>query len=292
MKCLMHRQLTFNVEEELEGLTNEKCEVGPDVLMVGTGEYTTGYVNGSEPDSDKGAGVVALVCLDLKRRGKVNRLGLCGKQGRKLVGVMQHMKHHIEDVYLGIKTGTLETWPAVNTSDGLAYEKAMNTYKMGDACTIFTPDDTHFAIALAAIKRGMHVLLAKPLVKTLEQHKKLLSAAKESDVLVMVDVHKRFDPIYVDAKDRIQGLGNFNYLYSYMSQPKHQLDTFREWAGESSDISFYLNSHHVDFHQWAMKGRARPTRVIAASSFGVAQSKGINTEDTITLIVTWEVSGW
>jgi hypothetical protein len=29
-----------------------------DVLMVGTGEYTTGFVNGKASDSDKGAGVV------------------------------------------------------------------------------------------------------------------------------------------------------------------------------------------------------------------------------------------
>ena len=49
-------------------------------------------------------------------------------------------------------------------------------------------------------------------------------------------VHKRFDPIYVDAKDRIEALGNFSYMYAYMSQPKHQLDTFRAWAGKGSDI--------------------------------------------------------
>lgn len=35
---------------------------------------------------------------------------------------------------------------------------------------------------------------------------------------------------------------------SYMSQPKIQLQTFRAWAGISSDISYYLNSHHIDFH--------------------------------------------
>ncbi len=93
---------------------DNKCEVGLGVLMVGTGEYTTGYVNGSEPDSDKGAGVVALVCLDLKRRRKVGRLGLCGKQGWKLAGVMKHMKHNIDAVYSGIETCTLETWPAMS----------------------------------------------------------------------------------------------------------------------------------------------------------------------------------
>jgi hypothetical protein len=26
-------------------------------------------------------------------------------------------------------------------------------------------------------------------------------------------VHKRFDPMYVDAKDKIQGLGPFSYMY-------------------------------------------------------------------------------
>jgi D-galacturonate reductase len=49
-----------------------------DVLMVGTGEYTTGYVGGTASDSDKGAGVVALTMFDLRRRGKVDRVGMCG----------------------------------------------------------------------------------------------------------------------------------------------------------------------------------------------------------------------
>jgi hypothetical protein len=48
------------------------------VLMVGTGEYTTGYVGGKASDSDKGAGVVALTMFDLRRRDKVERLGMCG----------------------------------------------------------------------------------------------------------------------------------------------------------------------------------------------------------------------
>lgn len=46
----------------------------------------------------------------------------------------------------------------------------------------------------------------------------------------------------------------FLVLYSnYIScfRPQHQLDTFRAWAGKSSDISYYLNSHHVDFQEWA-----------------------------------------
>jgi len=65
--------------------------------------------------------------------------------------------------------------------------------------------------------------------------------------------------MYADAKQRIQQqLGEFSYFYSYMSQPKKQLITFKQWAGKSSDISYYLNSHHVDFHCWATSNIAKP----------------------------------
>ena len=78
-------------------------------------------------------------------------------------------------------------------------------------------------------------------------------------------------------------------MYAYMSQPKHQLQTFKAWAGKSSDISYYLNSHHVDFHEWANHGIARPISVVATGSTGVAKSKfDIDTEDTITLTVQWQ----
>ena len=54
--------------------------------------------------------------------------------------------------------------------------------------------------------------------------------------------------------------------------------------------SYYLNSHHVDFHSWCMHGRARAERVTALASDGVATARlatGVATEDTITLAVTW-----
>lgn len=253
-----------------------------------TGEYTTGYVHGSASDSDKSAGVVALTMFDLRRRGKVGKLGLCGTNGKKFGGIRAHMDKAIGQTYKGLDL-TLETFPADGVADPKAYETALQQFQPGDAATIFTPDDTHFDIAMACVKRGLHVLVTKPVVKTLAEHKALLEAAREAKVLVMVEVHKRFDPIYLDAKDKIQELGPFSYMYAYMSQPKHQLDTFRAWAGKASDISYYLNSHHTDFHEWAMQGRARPIRVTALASTGVATKQfDINTEDTITLSVQWE----
>ena len=76
-----------------------------------------------------------------------------------------------------------------------------------------------------------------------------------------------------------------------MSQPKSQLDTFASWAGISSDISYYLNSHHIDFLCWAVKDFAKPVSVMATASSGVANKKlKRDIEDTITLTVQWENS--
>ena len=254
--------------------------------MLGTGEYTTGWV-GKASDSDKSTGVVALVMLDLKRRNKINDLAMCGTSGPKLPQIREHMRKML-GAYEGIDPTVVKTFPADDVVDREAYKGAVSTLKKGDCAIIFTPDDTHFAIAEHCIKHGIHVMITKPPVKTLDEHNKLAALAKEQGVLCCIEVHKRYDPIYRDARDRIQQLGAFSFFQAYMSQPKHQLETFKAWAGKSSDISYYLNSHHVDFHEWCCSGKARPERVVALSSTGVAQAKlGRPCEDTITLSVQW-----
>lgn len=73
----MQRQISKSV---LSSEVEDDVTLHPvNVLMVGSGEYTTGYVDGKASDSDKGAGVVALTMFDLRRRGKVNHLAIVGK---------------------------------------------------------------------------------------------------------------------------------------------------------------------------------------------------------------------
>ena len=264
--------------------------------MIGTGEYTTGYVGGGASKSDKGAGVIALVLFDQRTQGNVGRLGLVGTNGTKFPGMRAHMQRAIGDAYTGFEAeGALavETWPADDVGrDTSAYLKALDAFAPGDFATIFTPDDTHFDIALACVERGLHVLVTKPVVKTLENHLKLAAAARRKGVLVCVEVHKRWDPLYADARDRIRNaatMGQFSYMNAYMSQPKSQLETFRFWAGKSSDISYYLNSHHIDFHEWCLAGKARPHTVTATASTGVARATlGRPCEDTIAITALWE----
>jgi D-galacturonate reductase len=92
---------------------------------------------------------------DLRERGKVGRVGMCGVNGKKFPAIRQHLHSAITVPY-----GTdmsMETWPADDAADPRAYLAALDTYQKGDVAIIFTPDDTHFEIAMAAIERGMCV---------------------------------------------------------------------------------------------------------------------------------------
>ncbi|KAL8348721.1 hypothetical protein RB601_002303 [Gaeumannomyces tritici] len=260
------------------------------VLMVGTGEYTTGFVGGGASGSDKMVGVVALSMFDLRRRGKVGKLAMVGVNGTKYPAIREHLHKNISLAYNNLDT-SFQSFPADDAKDPDSYKTAIDALQPGDAITIFTPDTTHYPIALYAIERKIHVMITKPAVKLLEHHQLLLEAAQKHGVYVYIEHHKRYDPAYSDARFRAQKLGDFNYFYSYMSQPKFQLETFKAWAGVDSDISYYLNSHHVDVcdSMVSQLGYA-PVKVSASASNGVATSMGCHesTEDTISLLVHWE----
>lgn len=227
--------------------------------------------------------------FDLRRRGKVGKLGMVGTNGSKFPAIREHLHKNIQQVYNGLDT-SFDSFPADGVRDAESYKGAIDSLGKGDAITIFTPDTTHFPIALYAIERGIHVMITKPAVKLLAEHQALIEAAKKTGVYVYIEHHKRYDPAYSDARFRAQKLGDFNYFYSYMSQPKSQLETFKAWAGVDSDISYYLNSHHIDICESMVTPLGYvPAKVSASASKGVATSLGCNerTEDTISLLVHW-----
>ncbi|KAJ4489436.1 hypothetical protein C8J55DRAFT_505090 [Lentinula edodes] len=261
------------------------------VLMCGTGEYTTGWTGSGASKSDKKIGVVGLTLFDLRRLGKVDKLGMAGVNGGKFPAIREHLDKNIGGVYKDMDL-TFDEYPKGGKVDPEAYKEAIDSMSKGDAVIIFTPDPTHYAITMYAIERGIHVLVTKPAVQLLSHHNELIAAAKKYGVVCMVEHHKRFDPAYSDARAKAESLGEFNFFSAWMSQPKSQLETFRAWAGKDSDISYYLSSHHIDICCWMLQDKAIPTRVVASAATGIATSEPYNcvpqTEDTITLLVDWE----
>jgi D-galacturonate reductase len=257
-------------------------------LIVGAGEYVTGLQHGACAASDKKSGVLALTLFDLRRRGMIDDISICARDGSQFDHVRSHFQLQLASRYAGLDVRFTQYPPPGQASDK-AFLEAIAAQQRGGLCFVATPDDTHYQIARAAIEHGLHVHVLKPLVHRLSDQEDLIARARRASVILAIDYHKRFDEIYLEARGRIRQLGPMSYFNSYMSQPKSQLETFRAWAGKSSDISYYLNAHHIDFHCWALEGRGQPQRVTAHLSSGVASELlKRSVEDTIVLAVDWK----
>ncbi len=73
-----------------------------------------------------------------------------------------------------------------------------------DAVTIAAPTHLHRDIALAAIARGVHVLVEKPIASTAEEGRELITAARRAGVTLMVGHVERFNPAVEAIKDAIR----------------------------------------------------------------------------------------
>ena len=62
-----------------------------------------------------------------------------------------------------------------------------------DAVVIVVPTSSHFAVASAAIERGKHVFVEKPITTTLEEADELLSLAKTSGSIIQIGHIERFN---------------------------------------------------------------------------------------------------
>lgn len=95
------------------------------VLAIGTGEYTTGIVNGNQSTSDKRLGVVALTLFDLRRRGLVGpQISLAGTSGDKFPFIRDHFKTNIENIYKDMDT-SFTSYPEAGVRDTQACRFAL-----------------------------------------------------------------------------------------------------------------------------------------------------------------------
>ena len=86
-----------------------------------------------------------------------------------------------------------------------------------DIVSIATPDPYHFEPAKLVIERGIDVLIEKPLATSVEECEELVRLAKEKNVRVAVDFHKRWDPAYIAIKDEAKKEESGKFIRGYMS---------------------------------------------------------------------------
>lgn len=147
-----------------------------------------------------------------------------------------------------------------------------------DAVAVVTPDFAHADATIAAVERGRHVLIEKPIATTRADLERMTAVLRGSDVRVMVDLHNRWNPPYHEAWRSVRAgvIGEVQSAYIRLNDTKWVATTLLPWAAESS-ILWFLGSHSVDTLRWIVGSEVR--RVYAVKREGVLRELGVDTVD-------------
>lgn len=133
-----------------------------------------------------------------------------------------------------------------------------------DALVIATPDGLHVEHALAAIGRGLSVLVEKPLALDVEGARRVVEAAESAGRALAVGYHLRHHPAHrIVHAERGALIGDLRRIEARWAWPDPAADG---WRARGVGARFWslaaLGTHLVDLAVW-LAGEAEVERVIA-----------------------------
>jgi UDP-N-acetylglucosamine 3-dehydrogenase len=121
------------------------------------------------------------------------------------------------------------------------------------AVSVVTHVDDHMAPTVAALKAGKHVLVEKPLARSLADCDRMIAAAEKSDAIFMVGHICRFNPRYAVARQRVAAgeIGRIISMYARRNIPAARSATVLEKIGPLLGDGV----HDTDLMLWLTSGR-------------------------------------
>ena len=109
-----------------------------------------------------------------------------------------------------------------------------------DAVSLAVPTEAHCEIAVELLSAGIHVLVEKPIARTLAEAERMIAAAAKSGALLQVGHLERFNPALVALRPHVR-----NPVY-------FEIHRVGEFTARSLDIDVVLDLmiHDLDIVQW------------------------------------------
>ena len=128
-----------------------------------------------------------------------------------------------------------------------------------DALVIAAPTTAHVPLALAAIERGIAILVEKPLAATTDEAMRIVAAARAAGVPVQVGHVERFNPAVLEL-GRLIDDGWLSSVYSIASRRAGPFPARIRDVGVTVDLA----THDADILSWI--AGERPSRVYAETA--------------------------
>jgi len=189
------------------------------------------------------------------------RLGLAGlgSMGRNHLRVISN---HPDTVLAAVADPSAEILSAAvdqTGARGFADPLALIAEADLDGLVIAAPTTNHLALALAAIERGLPVLVEKPLAATVDDAIAIVSAARKRGVRVQVGHVERYNPAVLEM-GRLLRAGWLSTIYAITSRRAGPFPARIRDVGVTVD----LGTHDVDMLSWI--AGERPIRVYAETA--------------------------
>ena len=161
-----------------------------------------------------------------------------------------------------------------------------------DAVIVGTPHFAHTANALAALERGLHVFVEKPLTVTLGEAQRLVAAhAEKPGVAFAVDFNQRVWPLWRHVKQMLDDgtigrVARWQWTITdwFRNQSYFDESTWRgTWSGEGGGVLVNQCPHNLDLLCWFF---GLPTRVLAVTPLG--KHHRIEVEDEVHAILEYQ----
>lgn len=183
-----------------------------------------------------------------------------------------------------------------------------------DAVHICTPNHMHYEIAVAALKKGIHVFCEKPLALTCEQSRELVALAKQAGVVTAINYNYRYYPAVQHARGMVKAekIGKVNIIIGNYLQDWLLYDTDYNWrlekeiGGDSRAVAD-IGSHWCDLaqhvsgskivsvmadlmtvHNVRKKSKGGSVTFAKADNQGEYEDKPMTTEDYAGVLVRFE----
>ena len=189
------------------------------------------------------------------------RLGLVGlgSMGRNHLRVISNHPDTTLAAIADTDPAALEAAVAQSEAQGFADPLAMIAEAGLDGVVIAAPTTAHRALALAAIERGIGLLVEKPLAATVEDGLAIVAAARKRNVRVQVGHVERYNPAVLEM-GRLLRSGWLSTIYAITSRRAGPFPARIRDVGVTVD----LGTHDVDMLCWI--AGERPVRVYAETA--------------------------
>ncbi len=118
-----------------------------------------------------------------------------------------------------------------------------------DLVVVITPHNTHFELAMQALKAGKHVVIEKPMCVTIDQATELIETARASNLVLTVFHNRRRDGDFLAIKEVIDRgvIGEVFHVEAFMGNYSKPGDWWRSDKEISGGAFYDWGAHVVDW---------------------------------------------